>query len=113
MLDRAVTHADNVYKVPNVRICGKICRTNTAPNTAFRGFGGPQGMFIAEQWISHVASFLGLPSEHVKELNMYRNSDTAPFGMALVDCPIRRCWSTLKEKSSFDQRKELVNDFNK
>ena len=108
-----MTHADNVYKVPNVRISGKICRTNLAPNTAFRGFGGPQGMFIAEQWISQVASFLGLSSGHVKELNMYGDGDVTPFGMVLADCPIRRCWNTLKEKSSFDQRKVLVNDFNK
>ena len=112
-MDRAVTHADNVYKIPNIRISGKICRTNLAPNTAFRGFGGPQGMFIAEQLIAHVAGFLGLPNEHIKELNMYRDGDMTPFGMVLADCPIRRCWNTLKEKCSFDQRKVSVDDFNK
>lgn len=99
--------------MPNVRIVGKICKTNLASNTAFRGFGGPQGMLITEQWMSHVASFLGLSNEQVRELNMYKDGDPTPYGMVQVDCPIRRCWNTLKEKCSFDQRKVIVDNFNK
>ena len=108
-----MTHADNVYKVPNVRIVGKVCKTNLPSNTAFRGFGGPQAMFITEQWISLVADFLGLPTENVRELNMYKNGDVTPFGMVQLDCPIRRCWNTLKDNCSFDQRKIMVDNFNK
>lgn len=107
-----MTHADNVYKIPNVRITGKICKTNLASNTAFRGFGGPQGMFITEQWISHIAGFLGIPSVHIQELNMYNSGDTTPFGMVQIDCPIRRCWSSLKKKCLFDERLNEVNIFN-
>ena len=113
VLDRAMTHSDNAYKIPNVRIVGKICKTNLASNTAFRGFGGPQAMFITEQWIAHVASFLKVPIEHVREVNMYKDGDETPFGMVQVDCPIRRCWNTLKEKSCFEQRNIVVANFNK
>ena len=60
-----MTHADNVYKIPNYRAVGRVCRTNLPPNTAFRGFGGPQGMIITEQWMERVAEFLKLPSELV------------------------------------------------
>ena len=65
VMERAVTHADCVYNIPNYRAVGRVCRTNLPPNTAFRGFGGPQGMIITEQCIQRVAEHLKLPSEQV------------------------------------------------
>ena len=65
VMERAVTHADNVYNFPNVRITGRVCRTNLPSNTAFRGFGGPQGMMASEQLMDDVATYLGLPPEKV------------------------------------------------
>ena len=59
-MDRAILHCDNAYKIPNLRVTGFVCKTNTPSNTAFRGFGGPQGMMMAEQWISDVAGVLGI-----------------------------------------------------
>ncbi|KAJ3340046.1 hypothetical protein HDU91_000901, partial [Kappamyces sp. JEL0680] len=61
VLERSMTHCDNAYKIPNVKVFGRLCRTNTATNTAFRGFGGPQGMMVAEQYITHIASYLNKP----------------------------------------------------
>lgn len=55
ILERAMFHSDNVYEIPNVRIQGKVCFTNFPSNTAFRGFGGPQGMLITENWIQRIA----------------------------------------------------------
>ncbi len=60
VMERAMTHADNCYYIPNVRIIGKVCKTNIHSNTAFRGFGGPQGMMIAENIMSEVADKLGI-----------------------------------------------------
>ena len=54
-----MTHADNCYYIPNVRIIGKMCKTNIHSNTAFRGFGGPQGMMITENIMSEIADKLG------------------------------------------------------
>lgn len=66
VLERAMFHSDNVYAVDNIRIRGKVCLTHIPSNTAFRGFGGPQGMLVAENWIEHVARVLGKSPEEIK-----------------------------------------------
>lgn len=66
VLDRAIFHSDNVYAIPNVRIFGRVCFTNLASNTAFRGFGGPQGMIIAENWIEEIACSLNTTPEKIR-----------------------------------------------
>lgn len=64
--DRALSHIDNCYKIPNVDVRGRPCRTNTVSNTAFRGFGGPQGMFIAESYMEEVADQLNIPVDRLR-----------------------------------------------
>lgn len=66
VLERSLTHSDNCYYIPNVHLHGRICKTNLPTNTAFRGFGGPQGLMIAEQWITHVAEYLKKPLEEIR-----------------------------------------------
>ena len=66
-----MTHSDNCYKIPNIKLHGRVCKTNLPSNTAFRGFGGPQGLMIAEQWISHIAEYLKKPVEEIKVCNRY------------------------------------------
>jgi len=63
-MDRALFHSDNAYYVPHMRAVGDVCITNSTTNTAFRGFGGPQGMIACEAWLEHLAHGLGkvLPS---------------------------------------------------
>jgi xanthine dehydrogenase/oxidase len=68
VLERAMTHVDNCYKFPHVSIEGKMCKTNLPTNTAFRGFGGPQGMLIAEGYITQVAEYL---NKSVEEIRVY------------------------------------------
>ena len=111
--ERAVTHADNVYNIPNTTIKAKACRTNLASNTAFRGFGGPQGMMIMEQIIARVANSLNLATEIVQELNMYNEGDSTPYDMLLSDCTIRRCWAEVKKTSHFESRQAEVEKYNK
>ena len=110
MSEKAITHSDNVYNIPDFRVVARACRTNHSPNTAFRGFGGPQAMLIAEQWMCRVACYLGMPSEKVQELNMYRDGDSTPWGQVQVECPVRRCWQKLK--GTFDERKTAVGKYN-
>lgn len=64
-MERALFHMENAYSIANVRGRGFLCRTNLPSNTAFRGFGGPQGMLVAENWINDVALSLGKYSEEV------------------------------------------------
>lgn len=66
ILERALFHMDNSYNIPNIRGTGYMCKTNLPSNSAFRGFGGPQGMMIAESWMSDVALSCGLPAEEVQ-----------------------------------------------
>lgn len=113
MNERAVTHADNIYNIPDVTIVAKACHTNLASNTAFRGFGGPQAMMVMEQIVASVASHLKLPPETVQEKNMYKEGDYTPYGMMLNDCTIKKCWEQLKKTSSFECRKASVEKFNK
>lgn len=65
VMDRALFHSDATYKIPNIKVTGRLCKTNIPSNTAFRGFGGPQGMFIAENWIEHIAKTLDIPAKQV------------------------------------------------
>ena len=66
VMERAVTHADNTYKIPNYNVVGRVCRTNLPPNTAFRGFGGPQAMIISEQLVQSVVEYLNENVPHAE-----------------------------------------------
>lgn len=66
ILERAMFHSDNVYEIPNMRVFGRVCFTNFPSNTAFRGFGGPQGMLIAENWIQRIAAELNKSPEEIR-----------------------------------------------
>src|SRR5690606_5025886 len=65
VLSRAMVHVDNAYFCPNVRVTGRICKTHLPSNTAFRGFGGPQGVIVGEEILEQVARHLGLPAHEV------------------------------------------------
>ena len=112
VMQRAVLHADNCYRIPHVRIHGKVCKTHSSSNTAFRGFGGPQGMMVTEAFVDHVARTLGIEAERVREINLYRAGDVIPCGMTIEGDNIQRTWHELKESASFDERKAEVAAFN-
>nr|CDJ95017.1 Ferredoxin and [2Fe-2S]-binding and Molybdopterin dehydrogenase and CO dehydrogenase flavoprotein and Aldehyde oxidase xanthine dehydrogenase and Aldehyde oxidase and xanthine dehydrogenase domain containing protein [Haemonchus contortus] len=113
VVQRAMVHIDNVYKFPNADIEGRLCKTNLASNTAFRGFGGPQGMFCTETLVKHIAEELNLDHDKIREINMYEEGDCTPFGMHLRQCNIRRTWYECKETSNYEQRLKLVREFNR
>ncbi|XP_076991100.1 xanthine dehydrogenase/oxidase isoform X2 [Tamandua tetradactyla] len=113
IMDRALFHMDNCYKIPNIRGTGRLCRTNLASNTAFRGFGGPQAMLIAENWINDVALTCGLPAEEVRRKNMYKEGDLTHFNQKLEGFTLPRCWEECLESSQYQARKKEVENFNK
>ncbi|CAI5737461.1 unnamed protein product [Hyaloperonospora brassicae] len=113
VMDRALFHCDNVYSIPNFRCSGTVCRTNLPTNTAFRGFGGPQGMFVAETYIDHIARTLKIPSEEVQFRNMYREGQRTHFGQALEDFNLRTLCHHLIDRSNFESKKAEVEAFNK
>ncbi|KAK2567725.1 Xanthine dehydrogenase/oxidase [Acropora cervicornis] len=113
VMERAIFHSDNCYLIPNIRVRGYVCKTNIPSNTAFRGFGGPQGMFFTESWMSDVASTCGLSQKQVREINFYHEGDLTHFNQELVSCHIRRIWNELLEKCRYEERKQQVECFNR
>uniref|UniRef100_A0A8B9ZKX6 Xanthine dehydrogenase n=1 Tax=Anas platyrhynchos TaxID=8839 RepID=A0A8B9ZKX6_ANAPL len=106
-------HLDNSYNIPNVSSMGTVCKTNLSSNTAFRGFGGPQGMMVAECWMSDIAQKCGLPPEEVRKLNLYNEGDLTHFNQKLEGFTLQRCWDECLSSSSFHARKKLIEEFNK
>ncbi|XP_073682885.1 xanthine dehydrogenase/oxidase isoform X1 [Garra rufa] len=113
ILERALFHMDNSYNIPNIRGTGYMCKTNLPSNSAFRGFGGPQGMMIAESWMSDVALSCGLPAEEVRRMNMYKEGDFTPFNQCLDQFTIDRCWEECLQLSEFKKRKDAVEQYNR
>jgi xanthine dehydrogenase large subunit len=113
VLGRAMFHVDNCYLLPHLQVVGRVCRTNTVSHTAFRGFGGPQGMLVIEEILDRIARHLGLPPHLVRERNFYRAGDETHYGQLVKDADrIERIWSELKASSQFDERLREVAAFN-
>jgi len=113
--DRALFHADNAYWYPNVVLKSLPLHTNTVSNTAFRGFGGPQGIIGCERWIEHIAYALGKDPLEIRKINFYgTDSDNiTPYHQAVEDNIIRRVVEDLEQSSDYQQRRQAVLAFNR
>lgn len=111
--ERALTHIDGCYSIPNVHVRGHLCKTNTMSNSAFRGFGGPQGMFIAETFMEEVADKLGIPVEQFRETNMYATGDVTHFNQTLTDWHVPLMYKQVLDESAYESRREAITKFNK
>ncbi len=110
---RAMFHLDNAYFLPSVEVTGLVCRTHKTSQTAFRGFGGPQGMLVIEDILDRAARTLGLPPEVVRERNLYREGDTTHYGQPVKDAArIHTIWRQLLETSRFDARRDEIRRSN-
>ena len=112
VVERSMTHADGVYLFPNVHLRGRVCKTNTVSNTAFRGFGGPQGMFIAESYMEEIADRLGMPVERLRQINMYKAGEETHFNQPLEDWHVPLMYKQVIEESGYMARKRAVAEFN-
>jgi len=112
--DRAMFHSDNAYYFPDVRIRSCRCRTNTVSNTAFRGFGGPQGMMGIERVIDAIAAHLGKDPLQVRLLNLYGGAgrNITPYFMTVEDNILPDLISDLVTESDYVKRREEVAAFN-
>ena len=113
--DRALFHLDNAYYIPAVEFRGQVAKTNLSSNTAFRGFGGPQGMLVMEEILDRVARRLGLSPEVIRERNLYRGkgeTNRTPYGQEIGDNRIRTIWRELKQTSHLAQRRKEIAKWN-
>jgi xanthine dehydrogenase large subunit len=113
ILYRALFHADNAYLIPDVELTGRVVRTNKTSMTAFRGFGGPQGMVMIEEVMDRIARTVALEPHAVRERNFYREGDTTPYAQVVRDAErIPRIWRELVASSSFSERWRQIADSN-
>ena len=111
---RALTHTDNAYWIPHFRAVGYACRTNKQSNTAFRGFGGPQGVVIMEDALDRVAAHLGRDPIEVRALNFYGDrGDETPYGQKIGENHLPRLWAELKRDGDLARRRAEIDAFNR
>ena len=113
VMERAMLLFENSYFVPNARITGRVCRCNIHPNTAFRGFGGPQGSATMEAIIEDIAKFLGIDAYEVRRRNVYGvHGDTTPYGQKLENNTLPELFDRLHSKSDYDNRRKEIQKHN-
>ena len=113
--DRALFHADNAYYLPSAELRSYPCRTNTVSNTAFRGFGGPQGMMAVEQVVDGIARQLAKDPLEVRKLNLYGEPgrDVTPYHMTVEDNILPELIGALEESSDYWGRRDAITAFNR
>ena len=113
VVDRTMFHSDNSYFYPSCRVLTRRLRTNTVSNTAFRGFGGPQGMTFAERMMDHVAYTLGKDPLEIRKANFYQGDrDHTPYGMKVEDNLLQPLVAQLEASSDYWARREAITAFN-
>ena len=112
ILDRTLFHATNSYFIPNVKATAYSCKTNLVPNTAFRGFGGPQGMFVMESAIYKAAEKIGMDVYLIQEKNILKEGDEFPYGQKSENCNAGKCWTQTVSKFKLDEVKKKTAEFN-
>lgn len=112
---RALCHIDNTYWIPNARVAGRVAKTHKVSNTAFRGFGGPQGMLVIEDIMGRCAPLLGLDPMELRERNFYRpgQGQTTPYGQPVTHAErITTVWRQVQADGDVDHRRREIAAFN-
>lgn len=115
VLERTMLHADSAYYVPDIEINAAICKTNLPPNTAFRGFGGPQGVAAMEHVVEEIARRLGKDSYDLRQRNCYGISErnVAPYGQIITNNLLPDIMTRLRQTSDYDNRLAHINESNR
>lgn len=116
VMERTMLHADNAYHVPQMRVAGQVCRTNLPPNTAFRGFGGPQGIAVVESCLEEIAGVVGRDPLDVRRENLYRDSDpersVTQYHQIVRDHVLAETFDQLEAASDYRKRRADIERFN-
>ena len=111
VMERTLFHCTNSYFVPNVKATAYSCRTHLPPNTAFRGFGGPQGMFVIEAAIAKAAEQLNIPASEIQQRNLLQTGDEFPYGQK-AESEANECWSKANQLYGIKKLQQKIDDFN-
>jgi len=113
VLGRTLFHTTNSYYIPNVKATGLSCKTNLPPNTAFRGFGGPQAMFVMEAAIYKAACKMGIDPVIIQKKNLLKENDEFPYGQKAERSQAVRCWETAEALYNIHEIKQKIKEFNR
>lgn len=113
ILDRTLFHCTNSYFIPNVKAAAYSCRTNLPPNTAFRGFGAPQGMFVIESAIYKAAEKMGIPVSSIQKKNLLAEGDTFHYGQTAENCNARKTWDSAEKAFNLVEIENSISKFNR
>lgn len=111
VMERTLFHCTNSYFIPNVKATAYSCRTNLPSNTAFRGFGGPQGMFVIESAIAKAADELNVPASEIQKKNLIRTGEEFPYGQ-VAESEANACWAKAEELYEIKKVRKEIEDFN-
>ncbi len=112
VMERTLFHANNTYHIPNAKVTAYSCKTNLPPNTAFRGFGGPQGMFVIESAIAKAAEKLGIDAAEIQRANLLKEGDEFHYGQRTTGCEALNCWDTAHKSFEVEKLKQAVSTYN-
>jgi xanthine dehydrogenase large subunit len=114
VMERTLLHTDNCYFLPHVELTGQVCFTNLPSNTAFRGFGGPQGMSVIENILESIAEHTGLDTFDVRTRNLYGvgERNVTPYGQVFDRNHLPEIFATLAARSQYRKRRDEVSRFN-
>ena len=112
VLERTLFHCTNAYFIPNVIAIAHCCKTNLPPNTAFRGFGGPQGMFVIECAIAIAAPKLNCKASDIQKANLIATGDVFPYGQ-LAESEAETSWQQFEDRFDLKKMQQDVDQFNK
>jgi len=110
--ERTLFHATNAYFIPNVKTIVHSCKTNLPPNTAFRGFGGPQGKYVIESAIAKAADKLNIPAWKIQQANLLQENDQFYYGQMATQVEAQNTWNQLNNKININKIEENINLFN-
>ncbi|HZK08086.1 MAG TPA: xanthine dehydrogenase molybdopterin binding subunit [Bacteroidales bacterium] len=113
VLERAMFHIDNAYHIPNLRVTGQVWKTNLPPNTAFRGFGGPQGMAVVETVIDRMARVLHKDAAEIRKQNFYKDGQQTHYGQQLSEVRLEKLFDRLINFSHYPALRRETEAFNK
>jgi xanthine dehydrogenase large subunit len=112
VMERTLFHGTNSYFIPNVKMTAYSCKTNLPPNTAFRGFGGPQGMFVIESALAHAAEELGISKHELQKNNLLKNGDEFPYGQIADGVELNSIWQEMESKFDIETIEKEMDEFN-
>jgi xanthine dehydrogenase large subunit len=112
VMERTLFHGTNSYFIPNVKMTAYSCKTNLPPNTAFRGFGGPQGMFVIESALTHSAKALGISPHELQKINLLQNGNEFPYGQIADGVALNSIWQEMELKFDIDAIEKEIDEFN-